>query len=299
MEKAIMGYNVFICYETDTAQDLAFFLAEFLEKKYDIKAFVAARPGNIPYNCPDEHEFRLQVIRECDHFIFLVTDPALDSDPVAEEVTCAIENKKSVIICPFMYLDISHFNNKFPKIKLAQRGLPFENKNDLARKVDPIFRSEELSKKTVDKPLTDEIQTTTRLIVEPSWSVNGVLENTVGHIIFTVRNLTGKKVVLYGYRIFRISPDGAKDYYYKRDICEADQFMGWGSDQHFRVILFERDEHIFHWEDVNIPKTYGINRDGIWQTEVQIAYLEEGSNTFYYSIGKTTIKYLKSKGECV
>jgi hypothetical protein len=52
----------------------------------------------------------------------------------------------------------------------------------------------------------------------------------------------------------------------------------------------KNDEHVFHWDDVDIIETYGINESGKWKTEVQIAYLEEGLNSLLYSVGYTELE---------
>jgi len=56
--------------------------------------------------------------------------------------------------------------------------------------------------------------------------------------------------------------------------------------------LHKNDEHVFHWDDVNIIETYGINEIGKWLTEVQVAYIQEGSKDIFYSIGTTEIEYV-------
>lgn len=288
-----MRFDVFLCYDTDTAEDLAVHLANCLEKRFDVNVFVAARHYDIPPGCRDEHALRLQAIRECDHFVFVVTNLALDSEAVADEVAYALNHNKSVVVCPEKDLDIPSFINCFRDLGSFQRLERFDNRNDLARKFTNFYRSLDLPRRAVRIRIVREEQTSGQLVVDPSWSVHAVVANAQGHVIFTIRNLTGKKMVLYGYRMFRISPEGIKDFYYKGKSCEAEEFRGWVFDPHFRVILYEGDEHAFHWGDVDIPMTYGIDREGTWHTEVQIAYLEEGSNVLYYSVGQTDIEYLQ------
>ena len=288
-----MRFDVFVCYDTDTAEDIAVHLANCIEKHFKVKFFVAARHYDIPPGCPDEHEFRLKAIRECEYFVFLVTNLALDSDSVAEEVSYALNQNRPVVVCFDKDIKTVSFTEKFPELGSYQRLEKFENKNDLARKFVTFYLSLDLPRRANNIRIVHEEKTIGILLVKPSWSVDTVASNVQGHIIFNIRNLTKKKIVLYGYRMFRISPEGIKDYYYNGKICEADECKGWVFDPHFRIILYEDDEHTFQWGDVDIPVTYGIDREGAWQTEVQIAYLEEGGNVLNYSVGQTNIQYRK------
>ena len=135
------------------------------------------------------------------------------------------------------------------------------------------------------------MQTDNGLFVEPKWSIKKISdENKIGHIIFGVKNTSGKKVVIYGYRMFRISPNNHKDLFYFRKISDANEIKGWNTSSQFRMILSENDERSYHWNDVDIPKTYGLKEKGRWGTEVQIAYIEQGTNNILYSIGRTFIE---------
>ena len=91
--------------------------------------------------------------------------------------------------------------------------------------------------------------------------------------------------------MFRILPDGEKDFYYNQRISSASEYEGWISDPHVKIMLWSNDEHSFHWNDVNIMGTYGINKKGKWGTEVQIAYIDLVSNTYSYSVGKAEIRF--------
>jgi hypothetical protein len=129
-------------------------------------------------------------------------------------------------------------------------------------------------------------------MVIPKWSLDNLSQNSnIGHIIFQIINNTGKKIIVHGYRMLRISPDGKKDYYYKGKRYEESELNIWWTAPHVKVILWEGDEHIFNWNEVNIIETYGINKKGKWGTEVKIAYIEEGSNGLSVSTGTTTIEF--------
>ena len=82
-----------------------------------------------------------------------------------------------------------------------------------------------------------------------------------------------------------------KDVYYYKRICDEQNFNRWVSDLHFKVILYKNDEHIFNWDDVNIMNVYGINEIGKWLAEVRIAYIEEGCNDLFYTIGTAEIEF--------
>ena len=143
-----------------------------------------------------------------------------------------------------------------------------------------------------EEPLSGESDTreTGALTVIPRWSLPRLgPDNRTGHIIFDITNNTGTTVLLFGYRMFRISPDGIKDVYYNTLVCQADDFKHWNTSPVFRLILMDRDEHVYNWGEVDIATTYGLNKPGRWQTEVQIAYLEEGSRQLLVSSGKTQL----------
>ena len=103
---------------------------------------------------------------------------------------------------------------------------------------------------------------------------------------YVVAIFAGLIVALVLSWIFEITPEGEKDFYYNRRIFPAEELKGWLSDPHVKIILWDNDEHIFHWNDVAIAKTYGINRKGVWGTEVQIAYVELGTQALAYAVGR-------------
>jgi hypothetical protein len=90
--------------------------------------------------------------------------------------------------------------------------------------------------------------------------------------------------------MFRITPNNHKDFYYFKKISDASEVKGWNTGSQFRMILSEKDERVYHWNDVDITKIYGFNEKGRCGTEVQIAYIEQGTNNIFYSIGRTIIE---------
>ena len=160
-------------------------------------------------------------------------------------------------------------------LKLQRQSLEMENKQKLLNKITDL-----------------DNHTKTDLIVSPEWSIKKITQdNYIGHITFKLKNNTGKTILIYGYQMLRINPRGEKDFYWKGKSISVNEYHGWNSDNHFKIVLWKNDEHIFHWNDTNIITTYGLNEEGIWTTEIQIAYLEEGSKNISVSIGRAEIEF--------
>ena len=111
------------------------------------------------------------------------------------------------------------------------------------------------------------------------------------HIIFDVENRTGNKIIIHGYRMYRISPEGVKDVFWKGTSKKPNEFNRWVSDPHTNQILWNEEKHTFNWNDTNLIEDYGINKKGKWKTEVKIAYFEENSNTLSSAVGETYIDF--------
>ncbi len=284
-------FHAFICYEHTTAQDLAENLKTSL-KKMDYNAFVAFidMKGIIS----NEEEYRYSIIKHTKYFILIITKLLIHNSPASKsEIEVALNFKKDIIPCVSCLVDNSEFKCTFPDIyKMQWRR--FKNASQLAENVTSLIIDENLKEEGIrmkDNILAKEIHRYD-LSVTPEWSLNRVTKgNNTGHIIFRLKNSSDKRLIIHGYRMFRIKPNGIKDVYYNSSICDADDFKKWVSDTHFRIILHKNDEHVFHWDDVNIIETYGINEIGKWHTEVQVAYIIEGSEDLYFSIGTADIEY--------
>lgn len=287
-----IDYDVFICYETTTGLDYAVNLKNAL-KKLSRNAFVAKL--DIPLGI-DEEEFRFKKIALADHFILIFTNLTFKSPEVEKEIEEAITKKKEFIICLDHKVDERRFEQEFPKLSIKQRIRPFSNNSELAKEVTDWFDQLNFSdlSKGIEMEETSEIGKLNELVVEPLWSVKNISESeNKGHIIFKIKNITGKKVLIYGYRMFRVNPNGNKDFFYNGFVKKSEEFTGWISDPHFKITLWNNDEHIFHWNDVSISTIYGLNSKGKWDTELQIAYLVEGiENKLFISIGHTYIEHL-------
>lgn len=286
-------FDAFICYDTRTGSDLVINLKDAL-LRFSTNAFIAEK--DIPTGVNDEQEFRYKTIQLSKFFILVFTNAAFKSEEVRREIDQAIQHKREFLIYLHSNVDLKHFEQEFPKISKIQRGYQFSNKNDLARIVtDEIAQSQFLNKSNELKmDRTKEIKSSGELIVQPNWSVKSIrAEQPIGRIIFNLRNGMSKKIFIYGYRMIRIHPNGNKDFFYNGNIQNAENFTGWISDQHFKIILWPNDVHEFHWDDVNIPQIYGINHSGMWGTELSVAFLVEGiENTLFVSVGNTFIEYL-------
>lgn len=278
-------FDAFICYETTTGVHFAKNLKNGL-KKIGIEAFVAHGdlwPGE------DEKSKRFSIIRGCEDFIIVLTNLALESAEVRKEIDEAIRWKRNVVACRESNVKESKIKSTYPELAKRQ-WITIANESDLADQVTSWYLLREDQKLSHETKVPEHFEE--GLVVKPRWSVEKITrENNEGHIIFEVKNITGKPILIHGYRMFRIAPEGEKDFYYNQRISSASEFQGWISDPHVKIILWNNDEHIFHWNDVRIMGTYGINKKGKWGTEVQIAYIDLVSNTFSYSVGRAEIRF--------
>jgi len=283
------NYDAFICYETTTAQDFAKNLKNSL-KKLNCNAFVAAE--DIPPGV-DERDYRYSVIRNASKFILIMTVLGLESEEVINETKEALICKKEMIPCIYAKVNHNDFKRTFPEVGKKQ-WIEFQNGSDLANMVTSYIRDSSLLQKKINLERRNFIRASlgTSLTVEPEWSLKKISQyNNIGHIVFKLKNLSDKRIFIYGYNMFRVSPSGEKDVYYYKRICDEQNFNRWVSDLHFKVILYKNDEHIFNWDDVNIMNVYGINEIGKWLAEVRIAYIEEGCNDLFYTIGTAEIEF--------
>ena len=278
-------YEAFICYETTTGKHFALNLKKSLEKM-GTEAFVASEDIIVS----EEEEYkRFSVIQESPDFIIVVTNVALKSSEVKKEISSALNLNKNMIVCLEFNVNENNFKSCFPELAKKQR-ITFKDQYELANAVTSWYLNQKKGLLRQKSKVLEKYEK--GLIVSPKWSINKISQNNnIGHIIFELKNETGKQIIIYGYRMFRITQSGEKGVYYKGKIFEPSEFDRWMSDPHISTILWENDEHVFHWNDVNIIEFYGINEKGIWETEVQIAYIEQGNNTLSYSVGKTSIEF--------
>ncbi|MDP2365234.1 MAG: TIR domain-containing protein [Ignavibacteria bacterium] len=286
-------YDVFICYETHTALHYATNLKDALTKlKYN--AFVAATQNAIPLGV-DEASFRFQILSESNYFLLIFVNLSFESAEVKREIDHAIKEKKEIILCIDSAINLDRFKIQFPSLSTLERIQGFNSASELAKLVIDHFTSLKLQKKIQGKILEHSLTKpeSRGLLVEPAWSVKRISENhTSGFLSFKTKNNSGKKIILYGYKIFRTNPQGLTDFFYNGILVSKQDYIDWISDPHFHIILWANDEHIFNWNEVNIVETYGINSEGIWGTELQIAYLVDGvENELFYSTGQTEIEY--------
>jgi hypothetical protein len=282
-------YQAFICYETTTALGFARNLKTGL-KKLNCNAFVAAE--DIPFGS-DEKNYRYSVIQEAPKFILIMTVLGLDSEEVKNETNEALKYDKDLIPCIHANVEADDFKRAFPEVGKKQR-ICFKDESDLANQVTSSIRNNNLIQRKINLDEQNCIQRCLKnnLFIKPEWSLKKISnDNNIGHIIFKLKNLSDKRIFIYGYKMLRVSPNGLKDVYYNTRICDEKDFNIWVSDPHLNIILYKNDEHIFHWDDVSIMDVYGINKIGKWLAEVQVAYIEEGSDDLLYSIGTAEIEF--------
>lgn len=287
-------YDIFVCYETYTGAGYAEHLADCLETRFGTRVFAAVRPDNIPAGYHDEQQFRYDAIRNSEYLLLIATNAILDSQEVKNELQEALDSNKKIIICTASRLDLQRFRKDLPALASVQRMCEFSEKTELANSVVDWYVHTCLRKKAEDIEASgeEEYQPDNQLVVSPAWSVEHVSEKRAhGRIIFDILNQTGDTVLLHGYRMFRQAPGGMKDFFYKGARMRADEYTGWASSEYFRMLLLDKDRHVFNWAEVNIPETYGIDHRGLWVTEVQVAYLRQGTNSLLVSIGKTELEF--------
>ncbi len=292
MEMSSKKYDVFICYETTTGFDFATNIKEAL-RKLSFNAFVAK--SDIPAGVNNETEFRYEIIQSSEHFIIVFTNLTFQSGEVRNEVQEALKNNRKFIICLDSRVEAKRFQTEFPELANKQRTLPFSNSSELCKHVTDIFDAIRLkeSQNSIKGKDIELIHEEKKLIIEPKWSITPINESQKkGKIIFKVRNLTPNRILLYGYKMFRIHPTGEKDFFYCGISKSVEEFSGWLSDPHFNIILWHNDEHTFHWNEVDIETTYGINSKGTWQIELQIAFIiDSNQSQIFTSTGISSIKY--------
>ena len=287
-------YDFFVCYDTNTADTFALRTAESLER-LNARTFVAVRPGDIPAGTLDEQKFRYDVIRNSEHFLLIGTNGILDSPEVRNELRVALDSDRKIIFFRDLMLNVDRFRIVFQDLKRLQWICEFSDKAELAKGVADWYEHLNLKKRSQDFEPSGKARHQPdgrRLIVDPKWSVKHVSEmRPDGRIIFDISNETGDPVFLHGYRMFRRAPDGTKDFFYKGSHIPANRYKGWASSKYFRMLLLDKDRHVFNWGEVKIPETYGINHRGLWGTEVQVAYVHQGDDSLLVSIGTTQLDF--------
>jgi len=282
----------FICYETTTGVKFADNLQKSL-KKINVNTFIAK--NDLIEGDRDEMKTRDSILRSCPVFIFIVTTVSLHSDEVLREVNESLNYGKYIIVCLHNSTSVTSFKEKFPKLANVQR-IYFEDECELANRITsnhPQYNKIIQLNQKDDTDLKANLEYDTGLIVAPIWSLKKISNNDRrGHVIFYLKNKTGTDINLCGYRMIRISPNGERDIYYNGYACAESDFKKWVSGLHFELPLRNYDDNTIHWDDVDIIKTYGINKPGLWKTEIQIAYLENGSSDISFSKGETELEYV-------
>ena len=124
-------FEVFICYETTTALDLARNLKKSLER-CGIEAFVA--DIDIKKGVTWEH-LRNEVLKECKHFVAIITNAALTSNEIEKEINYAINANKNIVPCVEDGVLIELLKMKFPKLLDYQGVIGFKTTEELNRRV--------------------------------------------------------------------------------------------------------------------------------------------------------------------
>jgi hypothetical protein len=105
------------------------------------------------------------------------------------------------------------------------------------------------------------------LIIKVRWSKKKVKAGNPAHVIFEIKNNTGSVIALVGYKMVNKK---------KKDFSVLKN-MNWETDNHFQILLWHRDKHEFHWNDVNVATYYGLSK-GVWNTRVIIGYIVQGTS---------------------
>jgi hypothetical protein len=125
--------KIFISFSTADGQDLAGHIYRRYNKKDGYKIFFS--PKEIQYGVEGKKEIKKN-IEECNIFLLIATQGALESEEVAEEVTEARLLGKQIIPCIPEDVEWSHL--KKWGIDSIQ-GVEFTNAYELARKIHPII----------------------------------------------------------------------------------------------------------------------------------------------------------------
>lgn len=128
-----LKFDVFICYESTTALDLAKNLKESL-KKCGTEAFVA----EVDIRVGNDELWRTQrdiVLKKCKHFVAIITNVALTSDEVEKEINSALESDKNIIPCVEEEVITKLLQIKFPRLLDFQGLLGFKTSEELNRGV--------------------------------------------------------------------------------------------------------------------------------------------------------------------
>ena len=118
--------EVFICYETTTGLNYAKHLKEAI-KKMKMSAFVAEEDIKIGET---EREIIDKAIIECNYFIVIVTNLAIESEEVKREIEFANSLNKTIIPCKDKEVNRTRLSRLLIINKLQQ--IDFENKEELA-----------------------------------------------------------------------------------------------------------------------------------------------------------------------
>ncbi|MEM2972155.1 MAG: toll/interleukin-1 receptor domain-containing protein [Candidatus Bathyarchaeia archaeon] len=124
-------FDVFVCHENTTGHHFALHLKKALEK-LKVSAFVA--PDDVPAG-EKEREYRYSVLRKCEVVVFIVTNLALKSEEVKNEIEYALEKRKVILPCLESNVDAEEFRRHFSEVSERQQIRSFKDKEELADKV--------------------------------------------------------------------------------------------------------------------------------------------------------------------
>jgi hypothetical protein len=139
------AYDVFIAYDTATAEDCASFLKENLEKN-GIHAFEAQIDlAEIDKIGEDWKSNRDKALEEASFFVAIITSMVVLSTEFKVEFDYAIERKaqKKILLCVYKETNTEVVFRVYPEMKTLQRMKNFENKHELWRYVSSLMSKDQ------------------------------------------------------------------------------------------------------------------------------------------------------------
>ncbi|MDD4029509.1 MAG: toll/interleukin-1 receptor domain-containing protein [Caldisericia bacterium] len=135
------AYDVFIAYDTATAEDCASFLKENLEKN-GIHAFEAQIDlAEIDKIGKDWRLNRDKALEEASFFVAIITSMVVFSEEFKVEFDYAIERKgqKKILLCVYKETNTEVVFRVYPQMNTLQRMKSFEDKHELWRHVSSLL----------------------------------------------------------------------------------------------------------------------------------------------------------------
>ncbi|MBD3192571.1 MAG: TIR domain-containing protein [Candidatus Heimdallarchaeota archaeon] len=141
-------FPVFICFETYTGSNLAENLKLALER-IGIDAFVSKK--DIEKTVVWQKAID-KALEECIYFIPILTNAALMSEAVKEEIEFALKNDKKIIPCFDEAIEMEYLEEVYEPLLEIQGILYFNSSEDLNKQItDYMVTSEEFSERFVER----------------------------------------------------------------------------------------------------------------------------------------------------